>query len=226
MPSTNGHGPKRAILYARVSTDEQARSGYSLAQQLEALREYAAREGYEVLEEVVYAGQSGASLERPGMDHVRDLVAGGGVSVVLAQDRDRFAREPAYLFYLREEFAQHQTDLRALNDRGDESPEGQLTDGILDQIARYERLKIAERSRRGKLRKVREGKLLAPPTTRYGFKLNAARDAYEVDEAEMEVIRRIFRMVGIEGRSPGSLARVFDRRACRGPKEQSDGTVR
>jgi site-specific DNA recombinase len=52
MPNTNGYGPKRAILYARVSTDEQARSGYSLAQQIEALREYAAREGYEVLEEI------------------------------------------------------------------------------------------------------------------------------------------------------------------------------
>src|SRR5215218_10414368 len=52
MPNTNGHGPKRAILYARVSTDEQARSGYSLAQQIEALRTYAAREGYEVLEKV------------------------------------------------------------------------------------------------------------------------------------------------------------------------------
>ena len=52
MPSTNGHSPKWAILNARVSTDEQARSGYSLAQQIEALREYAAREGYEVLEEV------------------------------------------------------------------------------------------------------------------------------------------------------------------------------
>jgi site-specific DNA recombinase len=50
MPNTNGHGLKRAILYARVSTDEQARSGYSLAQQLEALREYASREGYEVLD--------------------------------------------------------------------------------------------------------------------------------------------------------------------------------
>ena len=80
MPSTNGHGPKRAILYARVSTDEQARSGFSLAQQLEALREYAAREGYEVLEEVSDPGQSGASLERPGKDRVRDLVAAGGVS--------------------------------------------------------------------------------------------------------------------------------------------------
>ena len=123
MPNTNGR-TSRAILYARVSTDEQARSGYSLAQQLEALREYAAREGYEVLEEVADPGQSGASLERPGMDRVRDLVAAGGVSVVLAQDRDRFSREPAYLFYLREEFAEHGTALRALNDRGDGSPEG------------------------------------------------------------------------------------------------------
>jgi hypothetical protein len=66
--STNGHGPRKAILYARVSTEEQARSGYSLAQQIEALREYAAREDYEVLEEVTDPGQSGASLARPGMD--------------------------------------------------------------------------------------------------------------------------------------------------------------
>ena len=126
MPNTNGHGAtNRAILYARVSTDEQARSGYSLAQQLEALREYAAREGYEVLEEVKDAGQSGASLERPGMDRVRDLVAAGGVSVVLAQDRDRFSREPAYHYLLRKEFEGHGTKIRALNDRGDESPEGE-----------------------------------------------------------------------------------------------------
>ena len=87
MPNTNGHGPKQAILYARVSTDEQARSGYSLAQQLEALREYAVREGYEVLEEVQDPGQSGASLERPGMDRVRDLVAAGNVSAGKARAR-------------------------------------------------------------------------------------------------------------------------------------------
>jgi site-specific DNA recombinase len=132
MPSTDG--PKRAILYTRVSTDEQARSGYSLAQQLEALREYAASEGYEVLEEVRDPGQSGASLERPGMDRVRDLVAAGGVSVVLAQDRDRFAREPAYHYLLKREFEGHSCKLRALNDRGDDSPEGELADGIFEQF--------------------------------------------------------------------------------------------
>src|SRR3954470_8361373 len=117
MSSTNCHGLKRAILYARVSTEEQARSGYSLAQQMEALREYAAQEGYEVLEQVTDPGQSGASLERPGMDRVRDLVATGGVSVVLAQDRDRLAREPAYHYLLKKEFEEHGTKLRSLNDR-------------------------------------------------------------------------------------------------------------
>jgi site-specific DNA recombinase len=168
MPSTNDHGPKGAILYARVSTDEQARSGYSLAQQIETLRGYADREGYEILEEVKDAGQSGASLERPGMDRVRDLVAVGGVSVVLAQDRDRFAREPPYHYLLRREFEEHGTKIRALNDRGDDSPEGDLTDGILDQLAKYERAKMAERSRRGKLRKVREGKVIAGRIASHG----------------------------------------------------------
>src|ERR671933_450583 len=178
MPTTNGHGPKRAVLYARVSTDEQARSGYSLAQQLEALRDYAAREGYEILEEVQDAGQSGASLERPGMDCVRDLVAVGGVSVVLAQDRDRFAREPAYHYLLRREFEEHGAKIRALNDRGDDTPEGELTDGILDQLGKFERAKISERTRRGKLRRAREGKIVPTRSPDYGFEYNDARDNY------------------------------------------------
>jgi site-specific DNA recombinase len=211
MPSTNGHGPKRAILYARVSTAEQARSGYSLAQQLEALREYAAREGYRVLEEVSDPGQSGASLERPGMDRVRDLVAAGGVSVVLAQDRDRFSREPAYHYLLMREFDEHGTKMRALNDRGGDSPEGELTDGILDQLAKYERAKTAERSRRGKLRKAREGKIIAIHTPNYGFKYNARRDGYEIDEERMQVVRRIVRMIGAEGRTLYGVKRTLER---------------
>src|SRR5688500_2329210 len=183
----NGEGSKRAILYARVSTEEQAKKGFSLAQQLETLREYAAREGYEVLEEVSDPGQSGASLERPGVDRIRDLVAAGGVSVVLAQDRDRFTREPAYHYLLKREFEEHGTKIRALNDRGDESPERELTDGILDQLAKYARAKIAERSRRGKLRRAREGKVVATHTPDYGFEYNEVRDNYVVNEEMMRV---------------------------------------
>ena len=214
----NGEGSKRAILYARVSTEEQAKKGYSLAQQLEALREYALREGYEVLEEVTDPGQSGASLERPGVDRIRDLVAAGSVSVVLAQDRDRFTREPAYHYLLKREFEEHGTKIHALNDRGDESPEGELTDGILDQLAKYERAKIAERSRRGKLRRAREGKVVATHTPDYGFEYNEVRDNYVVNEEKMRVVRRIFRMVGAEGNSLYSLKKALDRERVPTPK--------
>src|SRR5215208_7107817 len=182
MPNANGHGLKMAVLwaiiYARVSTDEQARNGYSLAQQIEACRAWCEREGYEVLEVITDPGQSGASLERPGMDRVRDLVAADSVSVVLAQDRDRIAREPAYHYLLRKEFEEYGCKIRALNDRGDDSPEGELTDGILDQLAKFERAKIAERTRRGKIRKLKEGKLLRTSRPDYGFRYNDARDNY------------------------------------------------
>jgi site-specific DNA recombinase len=217
MPSTNGHGSRQAILYARVSTDEQARSGYSLAQQLEALRAHAEREGYEVLEEIADPGQSGASLERPGMDRVRDLVAEGGVSVVLAQDRDRFAREPAYLYLLREEFAECGTVLMALNQQGDESPEGELTDGILDQIAKFERAKIAERTRRGKLKRAREGKVVPTHTPDYGFRYTENREGYEVDPEKMAVVRRIFEMVGAEGKTLHGAKKILDREGVTTP---------
>jgi site-specific DNA recombinase len=215
MPSTNGHGLMQAIvwviIYARVSTDEQARSGYSLAQQLEALRAHCEREGYKILEEVVDAGQSGASLERPGMDRVRDLVATRGVSVVLAQDRDRFAREPAYHYLLKREFEEYGTKIRALNDRGEDSPEGELTDGILDQLAKFERAKTAERTRRCKLRKAKEGKIVAGRMATFGFDFNDDRDGYVVNEEIMPVVRRVFEMVGVESLPIRTVKRVFER---------------
>jgi site-specific DNA recombinase len=141
------------VTYSRVSTAEQRERGYSLRQQKEALRAYCLNEGWEIVAEAEDGGHSGASLERPGLDRVRDLVAGGGINLVVAQDRDRFAREPAYLYLLKKEFSERGTRLQALNDRGDDSPEGELTDGILDHLAKFERAKIAERSRRGRCRR-------------------------------------------------------------------------
>jgi site-specific DNA recombinase len=77
---------------------------------------------------------------------------------------------------------------------GDESPEGELTDGILDQLAEFERAKIAERSRRGKLRKAREGKIMVTMKPPHGFRYNATRDGLVAHPPEMDVVERIFRM--------------------------------
>ena len=185
---------------------------------MQALREHAAREGYEVLEEVVDPGHSGASLARPGMDRVRDLVAASGVSAVLGQDRDRFAREPALHYVLKKEFEEHGTNLRSLNDRGDDSPEGQLTDDVLDVMAKFERAKTAERTQRGKLRRAREGKVIPGASPPFGFKYNAGRDNFVVYEETMQLVRRIFRIVGAEKRTMYAVKRAFEQEGVATPR--------
>jgi site-specific DNA recombinase len=209
MESTNGQGSKRAILYARVSTEEQARQGYSLDQQIEALKAYCAREGYEVLKEVRDEGWSGAYLERPGLDRVRDLVEAGGVGAVLAQDADRITRDPGHRAFLDDEFERLGARLVTLDDWGDDTHEGELLKFLKGWVSKGERLKIAERSRRGMIRKAREGKVILPPISNYGFRANEARDGYVVDEDKMPLVRRVFRMVGAEGCSINGMVKAL-----------------
>jgi hypothetical protein len=77
------------------------------------------------------------------MDRGCDLVVGSGV------------REPAYTYLLRQEFAECGTRPKAFNDHGDDNPEGRPTDGIVDEVAKYERARTPEKTRRGKLKKVK-----------------------------------------------------------------------
>ena len=185
----------RAIAYCRVSTEEQARSGYSVPDQEAALRLWCQQNGRELVEVVRDEGHSGAYLERPGLDQVRDLVEEGGVSLVLAQDADRITRDPGHRMLLDDEFDRRGCRLMALDDWGDESHEGQLLRFLKGWVSKGERLKIAERTRRGRRQKSKQGLLVAPSTTPFGFRLNEARDAYLIHEGQMATIRHIFQMV-------------------------------
>lgn len=129
--------------------------------------------------------------------------------MVLAQDRDRFSREPTYHYLLRREFEEHGAKLRALNDRGDESPEGELTDGILDQLAKYERAKIAERTRRGKIRKAREGKNLRSPQPPLGFRYGDTGDELVIHEPEMLIVKKVFEMAAAGLGSSAMQTRLY-----------------
>ncbi len=183
---------------------------------LHELEAWAAREGYNVLEVIEDGAWSGASLVRPGLDELRELVAAGGVDAVVTLFRDRLARG-VYADLLAEEFAEYGCKLIALNTQVDDSPEGELHGGMLDIIANWERKKIAERTRRGKLQKARQGKIIANHSVNYGFKLNAARDGYIVDERDMEVVRRIFYLVGAQGQPMYAAKRNFEREGLPSP---------
>src|SRR5918993_2412070 len=188
MNSNSGDGSKRAVLYCRVSGEEQRKKGYSLADQLDTLRRWCSENEYEVVEEIEDGGYSGAYLERPGLDRVREMVATGSVNAVVVLFRDRIARG-VYTQLLATEFRDHGARLVALNSRGDDSPDGELGDNILDVIAGWERKKIAEGMNRGKRRKAREGKIVAGPRANYGFRYNDARDGYEVDPPRMALVQ-------------------------------------
>src|SRR5215212_9592583 len=210
MMSSNGHRPNKAILYARVSSDEQARHGYSLDQQIGALREWVAGHGYYILEEVRDEGWSGAYLERPGLDQVRDLVEAGGVSLVLAQDADRITREPMHRAFLDDEFERLGTRLSALDDWGDNTHEGELLKYLKGWVSKGERLKIAERSRRGKREKARRGQTVGVLRAPLGFSYTQDRKALELDPQGMIIVRQIFGMAA-EGRSLFAVKKALER---------------
>lgn len=211
-----------AILYARVSTPKQVEKGYSLDQQIECLCQYAAEHELEVLEEIRDAGYSGATLDRPGMDRIFAVVAGGGVDVVLAQDADRITREPWHFGYLKAEFERYGTKLRALDDGDDETPEGEFFAGIRRGKSKMEREYTKRRTRRGKEKKIRSGKLLGSGPPPYGFRWvqddKGKRIGFEVDPEAMPVVHRLFELVGAHGLPMYTAAKELERQGFYAPK--------
>ena len=181
----------KVALYTRVSTKDQI-EGYSLRDQVRALREHATDRGYEIVAEIEDAGYSAAYLERPGMDRMRDLVAAGGVDVVLAQDADRITRDPGDRVVLDTEAERHGCRWAALDDWGDDSHEGQLLKFMKGWMAKGERSKTAERMQRGKRQRAREGKIVPAGRAPLGFVY--ADGAYRVDKSDMMIVRKVFEL--------------------------------
>jgi site-specific DNA recombinase len=175
------------------------------------------REGLEVVREFEDAGYSGKFLERPDLDELRDLVASGGVDVVVVSKRDRLARS-LYAGYLKNEFKRRGVELIALDSVTEDTPYGELLENTLDNFSEFERFMIADRMRRGKRSKAKQGKLVASPQSDYGFRYNGARDGYEVDELRMALVRRVFRMVGVEGMSLNAVGKRLENEGIPAPR--------
>ncbi len=118
----------------------------------------------------------------------------GGVGVVVAQDADRITRDPGHRAFLDDDFERFGTRLVALDDWGDDSHEGELLKFLKGWVSKGERLKIAERSRRGRREKALRGETVGHLTAPLGFAYTPDRKALVVDPARMPAAERIFRM--------------------------------
>jgi len=187
-----------AAIYARVSSERQ-RQEQTIASQTAALRELAEQRGLVVPEQFIFEddGFSGASLQRPALDRLRDRAFDGCFEVVLCQAPDRLARRYAYQVLLLEELARGGVEVVfAKEPERSGSPEDELLRQFQGMIAEYERAQIAERCRRGKLHRARAGAVSvlshAPYGYRYVKKTEHADAFYEIDELEAPIVGEIF----------------------------------
>jgi site-specific DNA recombinase len=198
--------------YARVSTRRQAQA-QTIEQQLDRLRTHAATRGWELTQENVFRddGYSGASLRRPGLDHLRDAVASARLDRILITTPDRLARNYVHQVLLVEELQGYGVAVEFLDRPMSHDPHDQLLLQIRGAVAEYERTLIAERMRRGRLRKLRAGVLLPWTRPPYGYRVDPERPrdpaGVRLDEAEAAVVRGLFAWFVDEGVSVCELAR-------------------
>ena len=208
---------KIAAIYARVSGLQQRESN-TIASQTEALTEFARDRGYNVAGDRVFEddGYSGAQLERPGLERVRDLAAEGRIEAVLVYEPDRLSRKYAYQVLLMEELARNGVETVFVKAPAMETPEERLLLQFQGMIAEYERAQILERSRRGKRHRARRGEVSvlsgAPYGYRYHKKTPDSEAWYEVTEPQAAVVRDVYRLYTVEHLSIGAITRKLNER--------------
>jgi site-specific DNA recombinase len=187
----------KAAIYARVSTDKQGRD-QTVDSQLDALRRWTTAHGHELKDDHVYIdeGYSGARLDRPALDRLRDAAREGEFDVLGVYSPDRLARRYAYQVLLLEEFRKAACAVEFIERPISDDPHDQLLLQIQGAIAEYERAVLGERFRRGKLQKARAGNWIAGQGP-YGYRYVPNRDGVpghlEIEEAEAEVVRMLYR---------------------------------
>jgi site-specific DNA recombinase len=149
----------RVAIYARVSSERQEKE-HTIGSQLEALRNYTAHNGMEIVQEFTDEGYSGARLDRPALDRMRDLAERRGFDVLLTHCADRLARKFVLQALILEEMERFGVKTIFLEGGAADDPLSKLTHQITGAVAEFERAKIVERNRRGKLYRARCGEVI------------------------------------------------------------------
>lgn len=185
-------------LYARVSTTRQ-QLAQTIEQQIERLREYVAEQpGWHLEEKHLYLdeGYSGAKLNRPGLDRLRERATKAEFEMILITAPDRLSRNYVHQMLLIEEFQNLGCQVQFLERPMSQDPHDQLLLQIRGAVAEYERSLITERMRRGRRAKLRSGLLLPWTVTPYGYLADPEhpRDARKVslEPVKSEIVRQMF----------------------------------
>jgi site-specific DNA recombinase len=196
--------PKKAAVYTRVSTEEQAEKGHSIEMQEQRAQEHAQAQGWEVVGVFSDRGWSGAREDRPALQKVLAML--DEIDCIVIWSMDRLTRDLGLFAKLVGLLNEHGVQIESLTGRIDvATPAGELHAGIEAVVGQFERKRIGERVKAVLADRARKGEHNGGPAP-YGYAWQDKRLA--VAEAEAAIIRRIFDDY-LHGVSQKSIARAL-----------------
>lgn len=197
--STTG---KRAAIYARVSTVEQADEGYSIDAQLKILRNICDEKGFELVEEFVDRGISGKDIvNRPGLQAMLQAVEERRLDIVLVWKMNRLSRKITDMLNIVDSLKLYNVEFYSHTDNIDtNTPQGSFQFHIMAAVSEFERKNIAENVKMGMIERAQSGRWNGGVV--YGYDIIKVRDTMrkrgdtllEINPAEAEVVRKIFNL--------------------------------
>jgi site-specific DNA recombinase len=188
---------KKAVLYARVSSDAQKQER-TIESQVAELRKQIAATGDVLVKEYIDDGYSGATTDRPALEQLRADLKSDLFETVYFLNTDRIARDVAYQTIIIAELLKNEKQIIINGKDYVHNPENKFTLTVLGAAAELERAKIIERMMRGKLHRLRMGQIANNGVGAYGYeyvkKTPTSPPALLIKEKEADVARSIFEM--------------------------------
>jgi site-specific DNA recombinase len=186
---------KKAALYARVSSDAQQKEK-TIDSQIAELKKQIAKAGDELVKEYIDDGESGAYLDRPEMNRLRDDLKTNAFDAVYFLNTDRIARDVAYQNIVISEFIRYKKQLIINGKNYEHNPENKFTITVLGAVAAFERERMIERSTRGRKYWLQQGVLMSNGCDTFGYtyhrRTDQASPSYTVNKKEAAVVQKIF----------------------------------
>lgn len=183
---------KQVIGYVRVSTDEQATIGYSIAEQIETINQYCADHGIVNVEIIEDDGLSGKTLERAGIQKVLKEVKKKEVDMFIIKKVDRLGRNHADNEHIMLTCLSNGTNFISITeDFNLETAIGRFAFNLGGIVAQLESEQIGERAVDGLVQKARQGEYPHGNIVPYGFRKNKSHYLIAIN-SEIEVIQKVF----------------------------------
>ncbi|MFA5413766.1 MAG: recombinase family protein [Patescibacteria group bacterium] len=187
---------KLVAIYARVSTGRQEKEE-TIQNQLMVLKEFIEKNNYTLVREYTDEGWSGDSIVRPALDQLRIDAKNKIWEAVMIYDPDRLARRYSYQELVMDELTEVGIEIIFITTPTPKNDDEKVMHGVKGLFSQWERAKITERFRLGKLRKAKDGHIITSGA-KYGYtyirndKENKIVGHYEINKQESEVVKMIF----------------------------------